>query len=512
MYGRQGVSSQILNPASPQTTQPQIESKIPGQYLGPTGQYEWDMPFDPANSGFDWWPSNVQNIADVWRGSGDPASGNVKQNWYRSEDWPMGGGIEAAAWNPYYGWQDIADVKNRYRQATGPVTWDQFKAWGLTPNTGGNWDQYFEQQAGVPGGTGEEGFGGYFGDEEVGVGTQGPQNLPENMLETFGYTGDIPVNEYENLYLNAIKQLYTQNPTGLQTIEPANQFYQDVLGGAVGATGQPFRSAVYNATKAGALQNYDTMRRQLAEKFSERGGYFGGGHSIAQARLANETSNSLNQILSGLNLEGFNQDVAARQAAAGGLAGLGTTQQGISSQILQDILGGGNLLTQRDILNRAEKQQAGGLAYQDWLRAKQESMAPFGNAANLLGYQAFQPIAQQGQNQWGSVLAALLGAGGQLGAAKIAASSKKWKKDIVNLSKEEEQKIFENLQKVPLFKYRYTHEPDTVPLHVGLIAEEAPEEIKLFDGNMIGLYEYISCLNAAFKVLTEKVRALEARR
>jgi hypothetical protein len=93
-----------------------------------------------------------------------------------------------------------------------------------------------------------------------------------------------------------------------------------------------------------------------------------------------------------------------------------------------------------------------------------------------------------------------------------SASSKKWKKDIVSLSKEEEKKIFENLQKVPLFKYRYTHELDSVPLHVGLIAEEAPEEIKLFDGTMIGLYEYIAYINAAFKVLTEKVKALEAGR
>jgi len=473
----------------------------------------WDAmaTWDPATSGYSWWPSNAEKISDVWKASGDPAAGNVKQNWWRSPDWPMGGGLEAAAYNPYYGWQDIAAVKDLYRKAEGPVTWDQFSQWPLEKRVGSNYDQWLQEQAGGTGGTeGTEGFGGYFGDEGTGTGGQGDQNLPENMLETFGYTGDIPINPMEQTYLDAIQQLYMRQPTGLQTIQPANQFYNDVLGGAVGATGEPFRQNVYQATQAGAMQNYDTARRNLATKFSERGGYFGGGHSIAQAKLAGETSNSLNQILAGLNLEGFNQDVLARQGAASGLAGLGTTQQGISSQILQDIYGGGNLLTQRDLLNRQQSQEAQGRAYNDWLRAQQENQGVFGSAANLLGYQAYQPMAQQPQqSQWGAVLAALINAGGQ--AAMASASSKKWKKDIVSLSKEEEQKIFENLQKVPLFKYRYTHELDSVPLHVGLIAEEAPEEIKLFDGNMIGLYEYIAYLNAAFKVLTEKVKALEAR-
>jgi hypothetical protein len=375
------------------------------------------MPWDPANSGYSWWPSNVEKISDVWKASGDPAAGNVKQNWYRSPDWPMGGGIEAAAYSPYWGWQDIAAVKDLYRKATEPVTFEQFKQWPLEQRTGSNYDQWLEEQAGVAGAGGTEGFEGYFDGTPVG---EESQNLPENMLETFGYTGDIPINPMEQEYLNAIQQLYTQEPTALQTIQPANQFYQDVLGGAVGATGQPFRQSVYNATQAGAMQNYDTMRRQLATKFSERGGYFGGGHSIAQAKLANETSNSLNQILAGLNLEGFNQDVLARQGAASGLAGLGTTQQGISSQILQDIYGGGNLLTQRDLLNRQQSQEAQGRAYNDWLRAQQENQGVFGAAANLLGYQAFQPIAQQPQqSQWGNVLAALLSAGGQIGAAAL---------------------------------------------------------------------------------------------
>lgn len=504
MYGRD--KGKIVNPVEPPITPPNIMTD------------PWDMPWDPSTSGYSWWPSNAEKISDVWKASGDPAAGNVKQAWYRSPDWPMGGGLEAAAYSPYFGWQDIAAVKDLYRKAEGPVTWEQFQQWPLEKRTGSNYDQWLEQTAGGTGGDGADGGDGT-NDEAYNqwLSTLNPSGQPNqdtsttaDMLAKFGYTGDIPINPMEQTYLNAIQQLYMNQPTGLQTIQPANQFYNDVLGGAVGATGEPFRQNVYQATQAGAMQNYDTARRNLATKFSERGGYFGGGHSIAQAKLANETSNSLNQILAGLNLEGFNQDVAARQGAASGLAGLGTTQQGISSQILSDIYGGGNLITQRDLLNRQQSQEARGRAYDDWLRANQENQNVFGNAASLLGYQAYQPIAQQGQQgQWGSVLASLLSAGGAVGAA--AASSKKWKKDIVSLSKEEEQKIFENLQKVPLFKYRYTHELDSVPLHVGLIAEEAPEEIKLFDGSMIGLYEYIAYLNAAFKVLTEKVKVLEAR-
>jgi len=423
MYGRDGGRSIPITPTQP--TMPTVPTED-----------QWDMPWDPATGGPSWWPKNVQNIADVWRSSGDPAAGNVKQNWYRSPDWPMGGDVEGAIYSPYWGWQDMADVKNLYRQAEGPVTWDQFQNWGLKKTgIGQDWQNYFEEY----GGDGDGGDGGTTGGGD----TSGDQNAQsyldwlntlsatpqtyggdttsgDDMLARFGYTGDIPINPMEQNYLDAIQQLYTQQPTALQTIQPANQFYQDVLGGAVGATGQPFRQSVYNATQAGAMQNYDTMRRQLATKFSERGGYFGGGHSIAQAKLANETSNSLNQILAGLNLEGFNQDVLARQGAASGLAGLGTTQQGISSQILSDIYGGGNLITQRDLLNRQQSQEAQGRAYDDWLRAQQENQAIFGNAANLLGYQAFQPIAQQPQqSQWGNVLAALLSAGGQIGAAAL---------------------------------------------------------------------------------------------
>jgi hypothetical protein len=318
----------------------------------------------------------------------------------------------------------------------------------------------------------------------------------------------------EQTYLDAIKQLYTQQPTGLQTIQPAQQFYNDVLGGSVGVTGQPFQNAVYNSTAAGALQNYDLMRKNLAENFSQRGGYFGGANSLAQAQLANQTSNSLNQLLSGLNLTGFQNDVAARQAAASGLAGLGTTQQGISSQILNDIYGGGQLITQRDLLNRQQSQEAQGRAYQDYLNQQAQSQLPFQYAMQLLGYNATQPFALQNQQSpWGSILGSLLQAGGTAAAGALgAASSKKWKKDIEKLSEEDEKKIFAEIDKIPLYRYRYSYEPDSVKRHVGLIAEESPEEITLFERNMVGLYEYIGFTHAAIKVLKKKIEDLEAER
>ena len=442
LYGRanpqpMGISSQILNPASisqpittttaaPQVTtptttlQPQI-TPITQPVLNPTTtqNQSWTQP--------SWWPSNTQLISDTWKSSGDPASGNVAQDWYRSPDWPGGGDIEAAVYNPYWGWQDMADVKALYRKAQGPVTQQQFEAWPLTQNTAGNWDQYFEKTAGGGGDGG--GGGGTTGDPEAyqawlnSLSTTGQTQNQDtattaDMLARFGYTGEIPINPMEQTYLNAINQLYTQEPTALQTMQPANQFYQDVLGGAVGNTGQQYLQNVYGATAAGALQNYGNMQRQLAEKFSQRGGYFGGTHSMAQAQLANQTNTSLNELLANLNQTNFTQDVAARQAAASGLQGLGTAQQGVSSQILSDLAAGGNLVTQRDITNRAELQQAQGLAYQDWLRAQQEGQQPFNYAMQLLGYQPYQNFAAQPQaSPWGQILGSLITAGGQVGAA-----------------------------------------------------------------------------------------------
>ena len=98
---------------------------------------------------------------------------------------------------------------------------------------------------------------------------------------------------------------------------------------------------VYETTKAGAMKNLEEMQKEMAERFAHRGGYFGGKHAISQAELGEKTGTALDQLLSQVSL-------------------------GASER-----------------------------AYQDWLRARQETMMPFSMISPLLGAQTTQPLITQ---------------------------------------------------------------------------------------------------------------------
>jgi len=95
----------------------------------------WDFNWNPPAD----WLSKYRNPTSYtttrWATGDDPAQANIKQDWWGSPSWagstPEG---EGSVYHPYYGWQDYEDVAGKYREATGPVTWDQFSNWGLTPN------------------------------------------------------------------------------------------------------------------------------------------------------------------------------------------------------------------------------------------------------------------------------------------------------------------------------------------------------------------------------------------
>ena len=117
---------------------------------------------------------------------------------------------------------------------------------------------------------------------------------------------------------------------------------------------------VYETTKTGAMKNLEEMQKSMSERFAHRGGYFGGKHSIAQAELGEKTGTALDQLLA-------------------------QTSLGASER-----------------------------AYQDWVRARQETMMPFNMISPLLGAQTTQPLITQSQSPWGGIASAI---GPALGAA-----------------------------------------------------------------------------------------------
>jgi hypothetical protein len=383
-----------------------------------TTKEKWDLEKWKRPS---WWTSfrNYRNLAgsQEWEGRGvDPSW--VKQGWWRSPDWP-----DYIIWHPYWGWQNFNKVAELYKKAGGPVSWQDFISWPLSQNVVGLWDQYFDNlqytnpESGNGDGSGRNGDGSgqtlVYGPYEPPPGVDIQLFKPgeaTSMLDIFGYTGPIPINPYEQSALDYIGQMYLdQQP--LQTLAPAESFYNFALAGGLSPTGAMFRNAVYNAIANQAFRDLRRAQKMLASRFSNLGGYFGGRHALAQALLADEVLSNLQKTLADINLAGWNQNVASMFQGAGGLTGLATTKQGLQNQILQNLLTGGSLLTQREALNRAEYQNALQRAYEDWLRARQEEMVPFQMALALMGMNPIENIAQPPQPSAWSYLLGGLGSG-----------------------------------------------------------------------------------------------------
>lgn len=329
----------------------------------------------------------------------------------------------------------------------------------------------------------------------------------QDFLANYGYMGEMPINPFEQQALDYITEMSGGAP--LQTMTPAQIFLSSLVGGEFAPQGQAFREQVYRPVEERAFTNLERAQNMLGERFAHRGGFFGGRHAIAQGEMAAQTLNPLSQILTNLNLSGFQGDIASRMEGAAGLESMGRTQQAIGGDILGNIMGGGQLLTGREGLNRAEMQQAQQRAYQDWLRARSEEMMPFNLISTLLGTQPFENIiSQPQQSPWGELLGGI-GQGAAAAGTAAALSSKEFKKDISEIGEEEENRIFDQMKKAPLFNYRYKFEPEETVKHIGLITEESPEELTLFDKKAVGLYEYISMLHATIKVMNRKIEKLE---
>jgi hypothetical protein len=91
-------------------------------------------------------------------------------------------------------------------------------------------------------------------------------------------------------------------------------------------------------------------------------------------------------------------------------------------------------------------------------------------------------------------------------------SSRALKKSITPLPATDEDALLAALESTDVVRYRYKTEPDARRLHVGVIAEEAPEEILSEDGKAVSLGDWSGVLTASVKALARWVHGLEADR
>ncbi len=95
------------------------------------------------------------------------------------------------------------------------------------------------------------------------------------------------------------------------------------------------------------------------------------------------------------------------------------------------------------------------------------------------------------------------------GAQWVSVSSVKYKKDIQSLTPQEYQDILKKLAQTEVVRYRYKSE-NSAELHIGVIAEDAPEE--MVDAERIGIPtgDAVGFLLAALKAQQQEIEALKA--
>lgn len=146
------------------------------------------------------------------------------------------------------------------------------------------------------------------------------------------------------------------------TIDTITDPIEEVLGSGDGSGDDenpwvnPFME-VYERTKAGALTNLADIQSQIGKSFAHRGGYFGGTHAIAQGDVAAKTGSYLDQLLA-------------------------ETQLGAT-----------------------EKE------YEEWVRARGETLSIANLIPMLLNSETFQNIVQMPGQGKGGALGSLAGAG-----------------------------------------------------------------------------------------------------
>ncbi len=88
-------------------------------------------------------------------------------------------------------------------------------------------------------------------------------------------------------------------------------------------------------------------------------------------------------------------------------------------------------------------------------------------------------------------------------------SSRDYKKDIQLLDSSDYSNIIEKLKQTKVYRFRYKEADKDSKLKIGLIAEEAPEEIVSHEGKGIDIGEAVGFLMAAVKAQAEEIKVLK---
>lgn len=295
------------------------------------------------------------------------AGANVGQEWYRQPGW--GGHV---IWNPSLGFQDFPSMAKLYEGAEGPVTQEQMMGWGLTPQMGSNWEDYYSgRQPGGPRGRAQPG------------GTTGGGYVPPPEMNPQGYTGGYQMQPTEFPYpgqWETASNVWTQFAQGLPT--DTGQWWE--------AQQAPFERRISDQAKQvaeqmglGGLRYSTPMTGQIAD--------------ITGRESANMWS-QLAQAQLGLTEAAKNRGMQA----AGGLAGLGQQYLNAPQEWAQRMYGMGAGMT-------GLGQQGLNAAYQNWLRETPEASPWLGQAMGYSGMPSNMMPQQWQQSPIGQFLNALFG-------------------------------------------------------------------------------------------------------
>ncbi len=100
---------------------------------------------------------------------------------------------------------------------------------------------------------------------------------------------------------------------------------------------------------------------------------------------------------------------------------------------------------------------------------------------------------------------------GNIRGRLVNTSSRSVKKDLSTLEPKDYAEILHRLVETPLFRYHYQEERDNHPLHLGVIAEEAPEDIVDEKRQHVIVLDYLGFLFAALKAQAQEVEKLQER-
>jgi hypothetical protein len=90
-------------------------------------------------------------------------------------------------------------------------------------------------------------------------------------------------------------------------------------------------------------------------------------------------------------------------------------------------------------------------------------------------------------------------------------STRTAKKDITYLSDGDESNILTKIKDINVATYHYSSENSNSPLRLGLIAEEAPQEVLSAGGKGVDVYKFSTFLLAGIQAQQKKLESLEAR-